>query len=71
MKTRWHTLAITIRSDKLFDTSFAMSIGLVSQRVALRSDPSGIVTAISSLGWAAKLLLRVWAMEPLQSVTHL
>jgi hypothetical protein len=47
-----HTLAMTTRSDKLFDNSFAMSIGVVSQLVAFRSEPSGMVTIIPSLGWA-------------------
>lgn len=41
------TLAITIRSDRLLETSLAMSIGLVSQLVPLRSEPSGKVTVIS------------------------
>jgi len=48
------TLAMTILSDRLFETSFAISIGLVSQLFAFRSDPSGIVTVISSLGCAIK-----------------
>lgn len=41
-----------MRSDKLFDTSLATSMGLVSQLFPFRSDPSGIVTMISSRGWA-------------------
>ena len=47
---RRRTFAMTIRSDKLFDTSFATPIGLVSQLLAFRSEPSGIVTVISSRG---------------------
>jgi hypothetical protein len=44
------TFAMTIRSDRLLDTSLATSIGLVSQLFPLRSDPSGIVMTISSRG---------------------
>lgn len=46
------TLAITMRSAKPLEISLAMSIGLVSQEVPLRFDPSGRVISISCLGWA-------------------
>ena len=51
---RWfaHTLAMMIRSERPFEISFAISIGLVSQLVPLRFEPSGRVTSISSRGWA-------------------
>ena len=48
------TFAITARSERPLETSLATSIGLVSQLVPLRSDPSGIVIVIGSLGCATK-----------------
>lgn len=51
-----HTFAITIRSDRLFETSFATSMGVVSQLVPLRSEPSGITIKISSRGWAETVI---------------
>lgn len=45
---------MTIRSERLLETSLATSIGLVSQLVPFLSDPSGIVMMISSRGFAGK-----------------
>ena len=41
---------MTMRSARPLEISFAMSIGLVSQEVPLRFEPSGSVISISSLG---------------------
>jgi hypothetical protein len=46
------TLAMTIFSERLFDTCFATSMGLVSQLVPLRSAPSAKVIMISCRGCA-------------------
>jgi hypothetical protein len=43
-------LAMTTRSDKLLEMSFATSMGLVSQLVPFRTEASGIVMAISFRG---------------------
>lgn len=45
-----HTFAIMILSARLFEISFAISIGEVSHDVPFRSLPSGRVTIISCLG---------------------
>lgn len=45
---------MTIRSERPLDISFAMSSGVVSHRVALRSEPSGSVTVTSSRGLAVR-----------------
>lgn len=46
------TFAITTRSERLLETSLATSIGLVSQLVPLRSEPSDRVMVMGSLGCA-------------------
>lgn len=43
---------MTMRSESDFETSFAISIGLVSQLVPERVEPSGMVTSIGSLAFA-------------------
>lgn len=52
------TFAITTRSDKLLETALATSIGLVSQLVPRRSDPSCNVIVIASLGCTTKASTR-------------
>jgi len=46
------TFAMTTRSARLFDKSFATSKGLVSHVLPFLSDPFGRVTVISSRGCA-------------------
>lgn len=48
------TFAITTRSERLLDTALATSNGLVSHRVPWRSEPSGSVMVIESLGCAKR-----------------
>jgi len=65
-----HTLAMTTRSAKLFDTCCATPMGLVSQLLLGRSDPSGIVTVISSRTCAVeKMINGEWGAADMD--THL
>lgn len=66
------TLAMITRSAKLLDRSFAISIGLVSQLVPLRIEPSGIVMSISFLGWATDRPQAWWSCfdTQIQPLTH-
>lgn len=52
------TLALTIRWEKLFDTSFVTSVGLVSYQSLL----AGEANSLSSVDWLKKEALFYWAI---------